>query len=199
MWLPDNHNLLSVTKIRTYGSVKNHTPMRGTLMGKGSATRNRILDITEAAVLEKGFGATSIDEVIAEDGLTKSGFFYHFQDKNTLARRRQVREKAGYSQKEELDESHIVLATPPEEVLAIHNALGELEEESPNAAVLVKLRYFAGMTLPEAANAMNTSLRNVRPFAPDDTRRAEYDVRPLFVFRPFGKRACHFPLPFGFS
>ena len=55
-------------------------------MGKGSATRNRILDVTEAAVLEKGFSATSIDEVIAEAELTKSGFFYHFPDKNTLAR-----------------------------------------------------------------------------------------------------------------
>jgi len=55
-------------------------------MGKGQETRQRILDITEAAVLTKGFGATSIEEVIAEAGLTKSGFFYHFRDKNELAR-----------------------------------------------------------------------------------------------------------------
>jgi TetR/AcrR family transcriptional regulator, transcriptional repressor for nem operon len=55
-------------------------------MGKGEATRERILGIAEAAVLAKGFGATSIDEVIAEAGLTKSGFFYHFKDKNVLAR-----------------------------------------------------------------------------------------------------------------
>ena len=55
-------------------------------MGKGEATRERILEIAEAAVLAKGFGATSIDEVIAEAGLTKSGFFYHFRDKNAIAR-----------------------------------------------------------------------------------------------------------------
>ena len=55
-------------------------------MGKGAATRERILEIAEAAVLAKGFGATSIDEVIAEAGITKSGFFYHFKDKNELAR-----------------------------------------------------------------------------------------------------------------
>ncbi|MDO8982003.1 MAG: TetR/AcrR family transcriptional regulator [Afipia sp.] len=55
-------------------------------MGKGEATRERILEIAEAAVLAKGFGATSIDEVIAEAKLTKSGFFYHFKDKNALAR-----------------------------------------------------------------------------------------------------------------
>jgi len=55
-------------------------------MRKGEATRERILEIAEAAVLAKGFGATSIDEVIAEARLTKSGFFYHFRDKNALAR-----------------------------------------------------------------------------------------------------------------
>ena len=55
-------------------------------MRKGNETRERILDIAEAAVLAKGFGATSIDEIIAEAGITKSGFFYHFKDKNELAR-----------------------------------------------------------------------------------------------------------------
>jgi AcrR family transcriptional regulator len=54
-------------------------------MRKGNATRERILEIAEAAVLAKGFGATSIEELIAEAGITKSGFFYHFKDKNELA------------------------------------------------------------------------------------------------------------------
>lgn len=53
-------------------------------MTKPSA-RERILDVAEAAVLAKGFGATSIDEIIAELQITKSGFFYHFRDKNALA------------------------------------------------------------------------------------------------------------------
>lgn len=55
-------------------------------MGKGAETRDRIMQIAEAAVLAKGFGATSIEEVITEAGITKSGFFYHFRDKNELAR-----------------------------------------------------------------------------------------------------------------
>lgn len=55
-------------------------------MSKGEATRNRILDVTLDAVLAKGFGATSIEEIIAGAGLTKSGFFYHFKDKNELAK-----------------------------------------------------------------------------------------------------------------
>jgi AcrR family transcriptional regulator len=36
-------------------------------------------------VLEKGFAATSIEELIAAVGITKSGFFYHFKDKGALA------------------------------------------------------------------------------------------------------------------
>jgi TetR/AcrR family transcriptional repressor of nem operon len=53
---------------------------------RGTATREKILDIAKSAVLAKGFQATSIDEIIAEAGITKSGFFYHFRDKNELAR-----------------------------------------------------------------------------------------------------------------
>ncbi|HJT15387.1 MAG TPA: TetR/AcrR family transcriptional regulator [Dongiaceae bacterium] len=52
---------------------------------KGSATRERILELAEAAVLEKGFAATSIEELIVAAGITKSGFFYHFKDKGELA------------------------------------------------------------------------------------------------------------------
>lgn len=55
-------------------------------MRKGNQTRERILEIAEAGVLAKGFGGTSIDEIIAEAGITKSGFFYHFKDKNELAK-----------------------------------------------------------------------------------------------------------------
>ena len=52
---------------------------------KGDA-RERILEVAETSVLEKGFDATSIDELIAAAGITKSGFFYHFRDKTELAR-----------------------------------------------------------------------------------------------------------------
>jgi AcrR family transcriptional regulator len=52
---------------------------------KGPATRERILELAESAVLEKGFAATSIEELIVAAGITKSGFFYHFKDKGELA------------------------------------------------------------------------------------------------------------------
>jgi AcrR family transcriptional regulator len=53
---------------------------------KRGDTRERILELAEASVLAKGFAATSIDELIAGVGITKSGFFYHFADKGELAK-----------------------------------------------------------------------------------------------------------------
>lgn len=53
--------------------------------------RERLLEVAEAAVLAKGFAATSIDELIAAVGITKSGFFYHFKDKSELAKALLVR------------------------------------------------------------------------------------------------------------
>lgn len=55
-------------------------------LSKGEQTRERILDVAQAGVLAKGFAATSLDEIICEAGITKSGFFYHFKDKNDLAK-----------------------------------------------------------------------------------------------------------------
>jgi AcrR family transcriptional regulator len=58
---------------------------------KGGDTRERILDAAERAILDKGFAATSIEELIAAVGITKSGFFYHFKDKGELAKALLVR------------------------------------------------------------------------------------------------------------
>lgn len=55
-------------------------------MARGTQTRKKILDVAQDAVLAKGFDATSIEEIVASANITKSGFFYHFRDKNALAR-----------------------------------------------------------------------------------------------------------------
>ena len=53
---------------------------------KGELTREKILAIAESLILQKGFSATSIDEIILQSNITKGGFFYHFSGKNDLAR-----------------------------------------------------------------------------------------------------------------
>ncbi len=60
--------------------------MAAKTLSKGEQTRERLLKVAEDAVLRKGFAATSIEELIAAAGVTKSGFVYHFRDKHELAK-----------------------------------------------------------------------------------------------------------------
>ena len=53
---------------------------------KGERTRERILDIAYESIVQKGFAATSVEELVEAAGITKSGFFYHFRDKSDMAR-----------------------------------------------------------------------------------------------------------------
>jgi len=53
---------------------------------KGESTKDKILEIAQSIMLQKGFSGTSIDEIIAASDITKGGFFYHFDSKNDLAR-----------------------------------------------------------------------------------------------------------------
>jgi AcrR family transcriptional regulator len=53
---------------------------------KGERTRERILDVAYESIVQKGFAATSVEELVEAAGITKSGFFYHFRDKNDMAR-----------------------------------------------------------------------------------------------------------------
>ena len=75
------------------------------------------------------------------------------------ARRKQSLKRGGGIDPEPLDESSIVLAAPPDELLAIHEALDALARQDSQAAELVKLRYFVGMTMEEAATALGLAPR----------------------------------------
>lgn len=50
------------------------------------ATRERILAVAHDAIIAKGFDATTVDEIAAAVEISRAGFFYHFPDKNALAR-----------------------------------------------------------------------------------------------------------------
>lgn len=52
----------------------------------GAPTKERILDAAERLVIENGFAATSLDDVIAASGTSKGSFFHHFASKHDLAR-----------------------------------------------------------------------------------------------------------------
>ena len=76
------------------------------------------------------------------------------------ARKHAARLASGLTAPEELHESHLEVQAPADELLAVHEALNGLAAVDDAAAELVKLRYFVGMTLPEAAEALGLSLRS---------------------------------------
>jgi RNA polymerase sigma factor (TIGR02999 family) len=72
--------------------------------------------------------------------------------------RRKRRPKAGGDLKRiEFDETCLPTSRRDDELLFLHAALEKLEAESPDKAKLVKLRYFAGLSHQEAAQALRIS------------------------------------------
>ena len=72
------------------------------------------------------------------------------------ARRKGRPKHGGDRQRVDLDEA-LAIAEPPEDLLALDQALAKLAHEEPRKAELVKLRFFAGLTIPEAAIMLGIS------------------------------------------
>jgi RNA polymerase sigma factor (TIGR02999 family) len=75
------------------------------------------------------------------------------------ARRKKRLRHGGELQQQPLEESEPAIVSPVDatDLLALNEALDRLEATSPRRAQLVKLRYFAGFTLPEAAKLLGVS------------------------------------------
>ena len=58
-----------------------------------------------------------------------------------------------------LDQIDLCIAEPPDDLCALDEALGKLAQEDPLCAELVKLRFFAGLTLEDAASALGIARR----------------------------------------
>lgn len=76
-----------------------------------------------------------------------------------VARRKKRTKHGGELHREEFVVDAVALPVPVDEVLDVHDALTRLEAANPQAATLVKLRYFAGFTIPETADHMGISPR----------------------------------------
>ena len=78
-----------------------------------------------------------------------------------IARRKQRLKHGANQAGEELHESRIAMSVPSEELLAVNDALATLALEDPQAAEVVQMRYFVGMTVPEIAAALDLAPRTV--------------------------------------
>jgi RNA polymerase sigma factor (TIGR02999 family) len=77
------------------------------------------------------------------------------------ARRKQSLKHGGNLECRSLDDTDLPAATPPEELLAVDEALERLAQAYPEEAQVVKLRYFVGLTQEEAAAVLGASRRTI--------------------------------------
>jgi RNA polymerase sigma factor (TIGR02999 family) len=74
------------------------------------------------------------------------------------ARRKSAFKHGGGAKRVNLENVEPEIQPPSEDLLALDDALTELEQADPRKAKLVMLHYFAGLTMPETAAAMGISL-----------------------------------------
>jgi RNA polymerase sigma factor (TIGR02999 family) len=75
------------------------------------------------------------------------------------ARRRRTLKRGAGKCRRELAEAELLVPEPREDLLALDEALKELATTDRAAADLVQLRYFGGLTIPEAAQVLGISPR----------------------------------------
>ncbi len=94
----------------------------------------------------------------------------------------------GGTRREDLNETAIAAAEPAEDVLAVNDALELLAAVHPQAAQLVTLRFFGGLNMTEAAEALDMSVRRRTSCGPMPdhgcaTKCARADGRNFFDWR----------------
>lgn len=75
------------------------------------------------------------------------------------ARRKQRSKHGGDRRRVGLEEALSIGEAPSDDLVALDDALNQFEEIDPVAAQVVKLRYFAGLPMPQVAQALGLSLR----------------------------------------
>jgi len=78
------------------------------------------------------------------------------------ARRKHALRHGGGQARVELEEADIAAPVNDEQLLAVHEALDELAAEDPAKAELVKLRFFVGLSVEEAAEVLEVSVPTVK-------------------------------------
>ena len=76
------------------------------------------------------------------------------------ARRKGRPKHGGDRRRIDLDDAQSVAEAPSDDLLDLDEALARLEVTDPVAAQVVKLRFFTGLSMPEAAEALGLSLRS---------------------------------------
>jgi RNA polymerase sigma factor (TIGR02999 family) len=76
------------------------------------------------------------------------------------ARKKRSRKRGGGLARLDFDETNLAAPEAAEEVIAVDEVLDRLAEADPQAAQLVKLRYFSGLPIPKVAQILDMSPRS---------------------------------------
>ena len=80
------------------------------------------------------------------------------------ARSKQRQKRGGDRQRIDLDHTALAIEEPPDDIIALDEALDKLNQEHEHIASTVKLRYFAGLTLEQIAEILGVSRRTVSSY-----------------------------------
>ena len=78
------------------------------------------------------------------------------------ARAKQAKKRGGSEQKVSIDEAVLVQPDPPQDFLALDEALDRLAKRDPRQSRIVELRFFGGLSEEETAEVLGISLRTVK-------------------------------------
>ena len=127
---------------------------------KGDRTREHVLAIAESIILQKGYAGTSIEDIISEAGITKGGFFYHFDGKNDLAKGLMLR----YLEQDEQfftalsDRARTLTEDPLQQLLIFLKLMAEAMADLPGThpGCLVASFTYESVQFDDEVKALNT-------------------------------------------
>jgi RNA polymerase sigma factor (TIGR02999 family) len=95
------------------------------------------------------------------------------------ARAQKGARRGGEMRRWPLDVVDLATTDDPEQILALDDAISRLEQQDVDAARIVRLRFFAGLTIEEVADTVGTSPRTVK---------REWSFARAFLFRILEER-----------
>ena len=162
---------------------------------KGQATKDNLMDIAERQILLKGFAATSIEDLIKEAGISKGGFFYHFEGKNALACALMQR----YRERDELLFSGLfkraeeLIDDPLQQMLIFVKLLAEMMEDLEGlhpGCLVASFTYESHQVNQEVKGITEDSVKDWRRSFSEQIDKINEQYKPAFIRRylSFDKR-----------